>query len=172
MGPAPIELRARFHGLFMALIDAKYPSVLPPSGVVPLCHKCGLGTALQARARLEVAAGGTFCCRECTGKQPVEMDVLDLVEPAAVTLTRVLSSAEAGKDVPPETVAALVGRVVDLQLGIAKGDLPRMWLPVPSEGKGAFVVGVCCGVGCHSTCIGIRILAACRLRQSLMATCL
>ncbi len=133
-GVAPMDLRGRFHGLLSTLVADKFPDVMSVRSLYVVCPVCKEGSLLAPRHRDKVTLGKTFRCAFCREVPPRVLEVLDLVEAPHVTLDKALEGALPGAaSCTPDRLCALAARAVDVVLGPARQDAPRVWLPLPTS---------------------------------------
>ncbi len=152
-GPAPVELRARFHWTLVGVLSDKYPHLVTVDSLCVVCHGCHQASPMVGRPLELARAGDPFHCMHCY-RPSVVLPVDDLIESPASHLDRALAVPAPHGVAHVGQLCALAARVVDTSKALmdGRGNRSQLWLPVPApfNGGGGAGVGVGAGTGAAS----------------------
>ena len=152
-GPAPVELRVRFHWALVELVGNKYPFLDTAEWLHTVCHVCHKSSQLFGLALQKVLEKKKpFRCSACI-LDKVLLSVEDLVVKPFDVLEKALATPllSSGDTVQ---LCSLAARLVDTTSDMCDrhGHRAQLWLPVlSSEHAGGAFTGVGVGAGSGAT---------------------
>ncbi len=132
-GPAPLELRVRFHWSLMAFVKRKYPHLATAKFLHGVCHVCHNASALYGRPLDTVKRGTAFECSLCFDPAVVILPSEDLVEAPLAQVDNALAAGVV-EATSAAGLCALAARMVDTADALCDGQGHRaqLWLPMPA----------------------------------------
>jgi hypothetical protein len=145
-GPAPMELRVRFHWALVELVGHKYPFLAKNRWLHAMCHVCHEPSPVFGAVLNElVDEANPLRCIICR----TDLCVDDLIVQPADALDKALLTPLVSIE-GAALICSLVARVVDTTTDMCDrhGHRAQLWLPVLEHAGGAFAgVGVGAGSG-------------------------
>ncbi len=145
-GPAPMELRVRFHWVLVEFVGRKYPFLATNRWLHAVCHVCHEPSPVFGAVLNElVDEAKPLRCIICRTDLCVDDLIVQPVDALDKALLTPLVSIEAAA-----LLCSLAARVVDTTSDMCNrhGHRARLWLPVLAHAGGAFAgVGVGAGSG-------------------------
>jgi hypothetical protein len=146
-GPAPVELRVRFHWALVEFVGSKYPFQATDKLLHAVCHVCHESSQLFGRALRAAEKGKPFLCTTCIHE--VVLSVEDLIVQPVDALDKALLIPLVSIE-NAALLCSLAARVVDTTSDMCDrhGHRAQLWLPLLAHAGGAFAgVGVGAGSG-------------------------
>ncbi len=147
-GPAPVELRVRFHWTLVGMLSDKYPHLVTVDSLCVVCHGCHRASPMVGRPLKLARAGDPFHCMHCY-RPSVVLPVDDLIESPASHLDRALALAAPHGVAHVGQLCSLAARVADTSKALmdGRGNRVQLWLPIPAPFNGGGGAGAGAGAG-------------------------